>query len=368
MYYAKNSGVEKRLEAWSLVIPLHDNQGKEFEEKLINNIKSRIIDQFSGMTVINAVGSWKNGQQLFEDKNVILLIDVPSKDSSATTEYFLNLKQQLMKELSQEKIYVTKEGEKSELITRNEFLQELGFEVPANQNQSFTQENIEKLVNQSEIVRNRLSYKTLSIKRNKNLKTIEWEREILGIKIKTNIPDNFPEDAEFIGADNLERCFREEMLGKFFVVVGDYEFQSYILDKEKRGYVVGTPEKFTKFNEKGREPLYGPHPWHGRLKTSEFIPIFVEQILINYIILREIGVKPIKLNVGSDGSMQWGGGKLLRCPAVIPSKKVQNEILRNIRYAIRQYENGSINEIALKQAKTLNRYNEKKAMLKGLQI
>ena len=153
MYYAKNSGVEKRLEAWSLVIPLHDNQGKEFEEELINNIKSRIIDQFSGMTVINAVGSWKNGQQLFEDKNVILLIDVPSKDSSPTTEYFLNLKQQLMKELSQEKIYVTKEGEKSELITTNEFLQELGFEVPANQTQSFTQENIEKLVNQSEIVR-----------------------------------------------------------------------------------------------------------------------------------------------------------------------------------------------------------------------
>ena len=58
----------------------------------------------------------------------------------------------------------------------------------------------------------------------------------------------------------------------------------------------------------------------------------------------------------------------LGVPAVIPSKKVQNEILRNIRYAIRQYENGSINEIALKQAKTLNRYNEKKAMLKGLQI
>ena len=153
----------------------------------------------------------------------------------------------------------------------------------------------------------------MSIKRNTNLKTIEWEREILGIKIKTNIPDNFPEDVESIGADNLERCFREEMFGKFFVVVGDYEFQSYILDKEKRVYVVGTPEKFTKFNEKGRQPLYGPHPWHGRLKTSEFIPIFVEQILINYIILREIGVKPIKLNVGSDGSMQWGGGKLLRC-------------------------------------------------------
>ena len=150
--------------------------------------------------------------------------------------------------------------------------------------------------------------------------------------------------------------------------MGDYEFQSFILDKENRVYVVGGPDKFKRLNETGREPLYGPHPWHGRLKTCEFIPVFVEQILINYVLLRELGIKPVKMNVGSDGSMQHGGGKLLRCPAIIPSKKVQREIIKNMKYAIKLYENGELNEIAYMQAKTLNRYNEKKAMLKGLSV
>jgi len=149
------------LESWSLVVPLHDNQGKAFEEEVIHKIKGKIIDRFSGMTAVNVVGSWKGGQQVFEDKNIMLLIDVPSKDSAETSEYFLNLKLELMKELAQEKIYVTKVGEKSELITANEFLQELGFEVPSDQPQAFSQANIEKLVSKSEIAKNRLTYKTI---------------------------------------------------------------------------------------------------------------------------------------------------------------------------------------------------------------
>jgi hypothetical protein len=365
MYYLKNNSIEKRIETWRIVIPLRNNQGKEFDKEVIDDIKNRIMDYFSGMTIINAVGSWKNGKKIYKDQNIVLLIDVPCKDSSTTSEFFLNLKKQLMEDLSQEKIYVTKESEKSELLTINEFLQELGFEIPSDQSQSFTQDNIEKLVNQSEIIKNRFSYKTLSLRRNKKLKNIEWEREILGIKIKTTIPDVFPNNAEFIGVDNLEICFREQMRGKIFVVVGDYEYQSYILDKEKRVYIVGGPDKFKEYDEKGKEPLYGPHPWHGLLTTSQFIPIFTEQILINYILLRETGIKPVEINVGTDGSMQWGGGKLLRCPAVIPSKKVQQEIMKNIIYAQKQYEDGSISEVALLQAKTLNRYNEKKALLKN---
>jgi hypothetical protein len=370
MYYATNNGVEKRIESWKIIVPLHNNQRKQFREELISNIKSTIIDEFSGFTAVNAVGSWKSGHQVFDDENLVILVDVPANKSSETAAFFISLKQKLMKELSQEKIYVSKEGENSELLSVNEFLQELGFEIPADQPQSLAQENIEKLVNQSEVLKSRLSYKTLSIERDFESNIIIWEREILGMKLKTTIKDYFPKDAVVLAVDNIETCFREEMYGKTFVIIGDYEFQSYILDKEKRRYVVGSPKEFTKFDQKSKEPLYGPHAWHGTLTTSEFIPVFVEQILVNYIILREIGVprKEIKLNVGSDGSFQHGGGKVLACPAPIPVKEVQEVIIEKLSKAIAAYETGSIDDIALMQAKALNRFHEKKAMAKAKTI
>lgn len=368
MYFATQNGVEKRIESWKITIPLLDNEKRHFPKDVINDIKSSIMNEFSGLTAINVVGSWKSGHQIYNDENIVLLVDVPAKDSKKTSAFFINLKQKLMGELSQEKIYVTKEGENSEILSINEFLQELGFEIPPELPLSFTQDNIEKLVGQSDILKKRFSYKTLSIERDFNSKTITWEREILGIKIKTILEDYFPKEAVILSADNIEKCFAEEMLGKTFVIIGDYEYQSYILDKEKRKFVVGTLNDFLKFNTKGKEPLYGPHLWHGSLTTSEFIPVFVEQILVNYILLREIGVsrKSIKINVGSDGSLQSGGGKLLRCPAVIPSKDVQKIIIRYLGKAISLYENGSVDEIALMQAKALNRYNEKRGMLKSL--
>ena len=162
------------------------------------------------------------------------------------------------------------------------------FLIPLDQPQSFTQENIEKLVAQSSILRNRFSYETLSIVRDSSSDVIVWEREILGIKVKTTFEDCYPKEAVVVAADQIETCFREEMFGKTFVIVGDYEYQSYILDKEKRRYVVNSPEDFTKYNVKNKEPLY-THLWHGSLETAEFIPTFVGQILINYIVLRGLG-------------------------------------------------------------------------------
>lgn len=369
MYFTTQNGVEKRIESWKIIIPLRDNEKRHFPEDIIKNTKSSIMDEFSGLTAINVLGSWKSGHQIYNDENIVLLVDVPAKDSKKTSAFFINLKQKLMKELSQKKIYVTKEGENSEILSINEFLQELGFEIPSELPLSFTQDNIEKLVSQSNVLSKRFSYKTLNIERDFNSKTITWEREILGIKIKTSLKDYFPKEAIILSADNIEKCFTKEMFGKTFVIIGDYEYQSYILDKEKRKFVVGTPNDFLKYNIKGKEPLYGPHLWHGSLTTSEFIPIFVEQILVNYIILREIGVsrKSIKMNVGSDGSLQSGGGKLFTCPAAISSKEVQKIIIKYLDKAISLYENGSIDEIALMQAKALNRYNEKIAMTKGSQ-
>jgi len=365
MYYPTENGVEKRIECWKIIVPLHDNQQEPFPEKIIDSIKSKIISEFGGLTSYNVVGYWDSGEQTFVDKSIKIIVDVPVEDRNLSSSFFIKLKEELMKELKQDKVYVVLEDSKSELLSVNEFLQELGFEIPSDQLLSLTQENINKLVVESNILRRRLGYKTLCLERKKKSGKILWEREVLGIKLKTEIEDKFPKDAVVLSADTLEKYFTEDFFGKPLIVIGDYEYQSYILDKEKQRYIIGDPMNFREFDKDGEEPFYRSHLWHGKLRTSEFIPTFTGQVLVNYILLRELGISDIKINVGSDGSMQIGGSKLLFCPAPIPDERVQKIILENINKAIEMYENGTIDEIALMQAKVKNRYNEKKAMMIG---
>ena len=334
--------------------------------ELINSVKTRIVHEFGGLSAVNAVGQWQSGSELFTDRSIQIIVDVPIKDHERTTTFFLNLKDALSKELKQRKIYVTFENGASELLSVDEFLQELGFEVSSGQPQSLAQEDIQRLIEQSDRVQKRTGYCTLGLMRDTQLKAIVWEREILGTKIRTKIDDNFPDDVVFLPADRLEDYFEPGTFGKPLVVVGDYEYQSFILDKEKRIYVVGEPLAFSKYDKGDEEPKFF-HDWHGALKTSEFIPTYVEQLLINYIILRELGTQKerIIMNVGSDGSSQSAGGFLLHCPAYIPDKEIQKAILNSFIKAKNSYENGTIDEIALMQAKVLNRYNDKKAMLSG---
>lgn len=365
MYSATEKGVEKRIESWQINIPLSDNQQQPFSKEIIETIKSKILTKFGGLTSFNVVGNWKSGEKLYIDKNIVIIIDIPVKYHGAASTFFMELKVELMKELRQEKIYITMENEKSELLSFNEFLQELGFEVGSGQNQQLTQDNIEKLIKESNIVSRRLSYRTLNLIRDKRTRKIIWEREILGIKIVTKIEDNYPQDAVVLPADGLEKYFSEELFGKNIIIIGDYEYQAYILDKEKRKYILGHPQNFSKYDKGDEEPLYS-HSWHGLLRTSEFIPTFVEQILINYILLREMGVSKdkIRINVGSDGSMQAGEPYLLMCPAIIPDTEIQKVILDYVKKVVNLYETGSIDEIALMQAKVMNRSNEKKGILK----
>lgn len=366
MYYPTEKGVEKSIETWKVIVPLHDNEKKEFPEEVITSIKTRIINEFGGLTSINVIGHWQSGRDLFTDRNIQMIVDVPVKDHERTTAFFHNFKDMLREELKQHKIYVTFENSASELLSVNEFLEELGFEVTPEQPQSLTQDNIQELIGQSDKVQKRLGYRTLSLTRDTNLKSIIWEREILGTKLCTRFEDNYPADSVILSADNLEDYFKKGNLGKTLLVVGDYEYQSFILDRERRRYVIGNPETFSAY-DKGREEPRFFHEWHGALKTSEFIPTYVEEVLINYIILRELGTRKerIVIKVGSDGSRQSVGDLLLYCPAYIPDKEVQIAILDNLIRAKNLYENSTIDEIALMQAKVLNRYNEKKAMIIG---
>jgi hypothetical protein len=365
MYQLTENGIEKSIETWRVVVPLHDNDKKEFSKELIESVKTRILKEFGGLSEVNVVGQWQYGSEAFSDRNIQIIVDVPPKEHIRTSAFFLNLKDSLRKELKQHKIYVTFESQASELLSVNEFLQELGLEVTSEQRQSLTQQDIQTLIEQSDNVRKRLGYQTLSLARNTILKSIIWERAILGTRIVTSIQDNYPADAVVLSADKLGDYFTKDNFGKPLVVIGDYEYQSFILDKGKRRYIIGEPEKFSTYDLGDEEPKFF-HEWHGALRTSQFIVTYVEELLVNYIILRELLTpkERIIMNVGSDGAMQSGGGLLLRCPAYIPRKEVQTAILDALIKAKDLYENGTIDQIALMQAKVLNKYNEKKAMAK----
>ncbi len=364
MYFPTCNGVEKRIESWKLVVPLHDNEGKRFREEVIEKIKEKIINEFGGVSLISSVGAWKSGDQILYDKATTIIVDIPVKNRATASAFFAALKEYLRKELRQEKIYVTYEREASELLSVNEFLQELGFETPLDQPQSLTQDKINELVEKSTSLKYRDGYRTLRIERDSELGVVLWERNVLGIRISTKIKDSFPKNAIILAADNLEDYFKEDAFGKPLIVLGDYEYQSYILDKEKRRYVIGEPASFSKYDKGDEEPLYG-HAWHGILRTSEFIPTYVEEILVNYIILRELDIQKerILVNIGSDGSLQRVGDVLLCCPAYIPDQEVQKAVIEGFIKAKNLYHTKTIDEIALMQIKVMNRYNEKKAMI-----
>jgi len=366
MYYLAENGIEKRIETWKVIVPLHDNDNKEFPEELINSVKTKVINEFGGLTAVNAVGQWQSGRELYTDRNIQVIVDVPIKDHKETTSFFLSLKGELRKELRQHKIYVTFESGATELLSVNEFLQELGFEVNSNQRQLLTQYDVQRLIEQSDKVQKRLGYRTLSLIRNNELKCIIWEREILGTKIITAIEDKYPPDTVIFSADNLEEYFKEDTFGKPLVVIGSYEYQLHILDNEKRRYITGHPSEFSAYDQGNKEPIFF-HTLYGALKTSEFIPIYLETLLVDYIILRELGIKgeEIAMIVSSDGIWHVGGGCFIGCNAYLPIKKILEPIIKGYDKVRDLYENGAIDEISLMQLKMLYNYKSKKEMFIG---
>ena len=100
----------------------------------IDEILENIAVTFPGYTMVNCLGFWKDQKQTYRDDNLQIIIDtLPSKNADTTT-FFSNLKEELCQSLGQEKIYVTKTGNREELITFKEFFAELGLEIQTSDN------------------------------------------------------------------------------------------------------------------------------------------------------------------------------------------------------------------------------------------
>jgi hypothetical protein len=366
MYSITATGINKKLETWQLIIPLNDNFGNKFTQTQIDEVLENIALTFPGYTVVSCMGFWKDQKQTYKDENYQVLIDTLSSDSDETTAFFSNLKDDLCKTLGQEKIYVTKTANKEELISFKEFFSELGLEVQYKiGDDEANQKLAQQIVTSQEFVFKRLAYETLVLQRNPETKKIIWERKICGIRLRSEFDDNLPEEIILCGADQINELGNAIFGDKDIVIIGDYEYQKYILEKiSYRPLVETKSENFN--NETAFVDREG-----NTINTKKFIELFSMSVFNNYVVLREENFtsKEIRINVGKDGSLQIGenkvnGNYLLSCPAIINDANVQQEIIRCLEEAMIKFESNQLDTIALLQTKARNYFIKKRAILR----
>ena len=366
MYSINKTGIIKKLESWQLIIPLVDNSTNRFSQTTIDEILENIAITFPGYTMVNCMGVWKDETQTYKDENLQIIIDTLPSSNADTTLFFNNLKSELCKTLGQEKIYVTKTGNKEELISFNEFFTDLGLELQTSDNADDNFKLAEQIVNNQDFILKRLAYETLVLQRDLENKKIIWERKICGIRLKSQFDDNLSSDAILCGADQLNQLGDAIFKNQEIIIVGDYEYQKYFLEKVSYKPLIeaklGSLKNSLAFiDQEGNS-----------IKTKKFIELFTMTVFSNYMVLREENFQDseIKINVGKDGSMQIGeniknGNYLFHCPATIEQKEVQQLILDCLKQAISQYENNELDPIALLQTKARTKYVKNRAMVRN---
>jgi hypothetical protein len=275
---------------------------------------------------------------------------------------FYQLKDRLKTQLLQDKIYVTKQQSKEEFLSFEEFFIEVGLEdVPSDPS------TYPKLASQFsekfEFVRRRIGYETTLLRRHQG--RIVWERRISGIKLRSEWEDGLPADVRLIAADQIDDI--AALLGSVeqFAIVGGYEYQFHVLRTLKPRRLVKdvSPlvplEGWTYFSQAGET-----------LSIDEFINEFTTAVFINCIVMLDEGylLQELRINVGSDGSMQLGqrdhAQGLFIVPARIPQKELQMEIIRCLRGLLDAYSRDDVDVLALLQAKAKHGYLVNRALLR----
>lgn len=138
-YIASQNGVAKAIETWQMMIPLHDNEGKQYHKDVINNIREVVIKQFGGDTETTAVGRWKQDQRIYVDRNLRVEIDAHANDHDNAESYMVTMKEAIRLILQQERIYVTYSFSRFELLTQDEFFKEIGYKPTSNISEPMSQ-------------------------------------------------------------------------------------------------------------------------------------------------------------------------------------------------------------------------------------
>jgi hypothetical protein len=368
MYQLSESTITKHVESWKLIVPLHDNNGVDFDQGLIDSITQGIIDKFPGLTAINCVGHWKSGQQTYKDRNLELIVDVAATESSLAETFFAKYKTDLASQLRQEKIYLTREQSKTEVITYDEFFAEVGLAISAGASDADKRRVAQSAIENVNFIIARMSYETTLLRRDTVRKVIIWERKICGIQLRSELLDNCPPSTELIAADRIDHYVEWLKSPRDVFVVGDWEFQKFILSGRPFTPLVeaevpkGIKFEVQQYLSQGGEPI----------SHKRFIEEFTMSIMCGVIAFRDEGFLPeeIAVSVGSDGSVQWTNDPerkiVFISPASIPDLAIQHEILRCIRSAIDALQQGTLPPLGVQQAKALHRYVFKRGVVRRM--
>jgi hypothetical protein len=366
MYTVTEAGVLKRVESWSVMLPLKDNDGNAFAKATVDEVLQQILLSYPGFSITNTLGYWKGADQTFIDQNYQVLIDAVPDTKSDSSVFFGKLKQSLQQTLKQEKIYLTKQGAKEELLSFAEFFAEIGVEISGKDSIVEAERYAQALASNYAFVQQRLGYETVLVRRDSMMGTIVWERRLCGLILRSEFKDSLPPDIQLIAADQYDRLGAALDASKPFVLIGSYEFLMYSLDRTNpRSLVESCVLRQTEF----------PNPYT-RSPTGELLDVvrFVEQytasVFVNCLILREEGFLPreLTLNVGSDGSMQRASNGsrsiVMTCAATIPEKAVQVEVIRCLEAILDKNEKSLLDPIAVAQAKAKNAYFLKRSIVR----
>lgn len=366
MYQLGESTVTKRVESWKLIVPLHDNNGVDFDQSLVESITQGIVNNFPGLTAINCVGHWKSGQQTFKDRNLELIIDVSPSDSNLAERFFARYKTELAEQLQQAKIYLTREQSKAEVVSYDEFFAEVGLEMPVGASTIEKRQIAQNAIDSVNFLLARMSYETTLLRRDARRNVIIWERKICGIQLRSEMVDDCPADTQLIAADRIDHYVEWLEQPRNALVVGDWEFQKFVLSgRPFTPLIEAEVPKGVDFEIRQYLSQFGEPISHKR-----FIEEFTMSIICGVSALRDEGFLPqeIAVSVGSDGSVQRSTDPdrkvLFVCPASIPDVLIQNEILRCVKSAIGGLLDGTLPPLGVQQAKALHRYIFKRGVIR----
>jgi len=368
MYQLNESMVTKHVESWKLIVPLHDNDGIDFDQGTIDSITQGIVDRFPGLTAINCVGHWKSGQQTYKDRNLELIVDVATTESSLAEIFFAKYKTDLAIKLRQEKIYLTREQSKTEVITYDEFLAEVGLEISAGASDAEKRRIAQTAISNVNFVIARMSYETTLLRRDTVRDKIIWERKICGIQLRSELPDNCQPGVQLVAADRVDHYVEWLKNPSDVFVVGDWEFQKFVLSRRPFTPLVeaeipsGINFEIKQYLSQSGEPI----------SHKRFIEEFTMSIICGVMAFRDEGFLPeeIAVSVGSDGSVQWTKDPerkiVFVSPASIPDIPIQHEVLRCIRLGIEALQQGTLPLLGVQQAKALHRYVFKRGVARKI--
>ena len=94
------------MKEYDLFVPLYYNDGTPIEPGKFQDLQSRLLDRFEGLTYFPQPnqGFWKYGDMTYRDE--IVIYRVMSQDPTASRIFLATLKEHLKREFQQQEIFI----------------------------------------------------------------------------------------------------------------------------------------------------------------------------------------------------------------------------------------------------------------------